>query len=157
MPGSSEWCERHCYAKRGHFQFWIDQYGEPIDMPHRLASFVRLHSCGDFDSPEYVRWTIDIAEENPKTEFWAYTRSWRDDDIRPVLRELRELDNFTLFASMDPSIKENPPEGWRVAWVETDDRAEGTFCPNDKGIAENCRECGLCFGESESDIIFKKK
>jgi hypothetical protein len=156
-PGSSTWCEKHCYALRGHFPFWFDEYGSPIDIPNQLPKLVRLHSCGDFDTVEYIRWVIDLVESNPHTSFWAYTRSWRVNKLLPLLEELRSMNNFHIFASIDPLMDDEPPEGWRIAWVETDPRAEGTFCPHDKEKLDHCTECGICYEDNDFDVIFKKK
>lgn len=157
-PGKSEWCSEQCYSKRGHFPVWFDEYETEVDMPRELPKLVRLHSSGDFDTPKYVEWVRKLVEGNENTRFWAYTRSWRVDEILPELERLRNLDNVTLFASMDPSIEELPPEEWRKVWIETDDRKQGIKCPHDQGKADNCSECGLCFNDGyDGDIIFEKK
>jgi hypothetical protein len=60
---------------------------------------VRIHAAGDFFSQKYFDMWLEIAKENPQTEFWAYTKSiqfWvnRIDDIP---------DNLMLTASYGSS------------------------------------------------------
>lgn len=156
-PGSTPWCEDQCYARKGNFNMWMDEYGSQIDMPEELPEKVRLHASGDFDTPEYVDWCKDLVSDNPDTVFWAYTRSWRVDSLFGKLEELRKLNNMTLFASMDRSIEESPPEDWRVSWIENDPRKSGIKCGHDKGVYETCSECGYCYNGIDKDIIFELK
>jgi hypothetical protein len=37
---------------------------------------VRVHSSGDFFSPEYARAWIELANQLPDLDFWAPTRTW---------------------------------------------------------------------------------
>jgi len=36
---------------------------------------VRIHASGDFFTPEYLNLWIEIAKENPKINFWGFTKS----------------------------------------------------------------------------------
>ena len=36
---------------------------------------VRIHSSGDFFSLDYFRAWLDVCEDNPQVEFWAFTKS----------------------------------------------------------------------------------
>ena len=157
-PGSSEWCEENCYANKALLKYWQNSYETELkNIPNTLPKLVRLHSSGDFDTVPYIKWVEQLVEDNPKTRFWAYTRSWRLPSLRRELIKLKKMDNIEIFASTDPSIREPTPKGWRVAWVETDNRAEGVYCPHDKGNVENCEECGICYEDSNKNVIFKKK
>jgi hypothetical protein len=74
--------------------------------------FVRVHETGDFFDPEYAKqWLAHAREYVDKTYprelerylrgerkhapvrifWWAYTRSWRDPKIRPILRKFSKL------------------------------------------------------------------
>jgi hypothetical protein len=109
---------------------------------------------------------------------WAYTRSWRVPDLLPDLERLRALPNVQLFASMDQSHTDLPPEGWRRAWIDGDTRAgqplelraheDGditrnvrTFddtmslvCPEETKHKTNCAECRYCFDGQTNDVTF---
>tara|TARA_R100000951_G_scaffold3125_1_gene4487 strand:+ start:52 stop:648 length:597 start_codon:yes stop_codon:yes gene_type:complete len=47
--------------------------GKP-EIPKK-AEAVRIHMSGDFYSQDYFDMWLDICNENPKIEFWAYTKS----------------------------------------------------------------------------------
>jgi len=158
-PGATSWCREHCYAKR---------IGEPVASVHLTNTelgclvpelpigtrLVRMHVSGDFDTVQYIqRWT-QLAAWNLGVTFWAYTRSWRVPELLPDLEKLRAMPNVQLFASMDESTKDEPPAGWRKAWIEGDPRAKGLVCPEERGKVENCEECGHCFKPRRPDVIF---
>jgi hypothetical protein len=54
----------------------------------------RLHVSGDFYSATYTRKWLDIIKVFPGVQFYAYTRSFRVETIRPALEELRALQNM---------------------------------------------------------------
>jgi hypothetical protein len=67
---------------------------------------VRIHASGDFFNQEYFNMWIEIANENPTVEFWAYTKS-----LKYWVNKLNEIPkNLTLTASYggrnDELIKE---------------------------------------------------
>ncbi len=157
-PGVSDWCKENCYGLKGLFKYWIDEYSSGMELPKVIPKLVRIHSIGDFDTERYIDWCIDLVEKTSDTKFWAYTRSWRIEELLPKLKELRGKDNMTLFASVDVSINEEPPSDWRVAWIENDERAKGVPCPHDQGHIDCCAECGICYDpKREHDVIFKVK
>jgi hypothetical protein len=129
-PGSTEECESFCYSKRikDNEPVWEwmkenTERGAQVPLVPKDARLVRIHVSGDFDTAEYIlSWTARIAQR-PDVEFFAYTRSWRVPHLLPHLEGLRSLPNVQLFASVDLSMNELPPKGWRRAWIETDPRA----------------------------------
>lgn len=129
-PGSTEGCESFCYSKRikenGPVWEWMrenTERGAQVPPVPKDACVVRIHVSGDFDTPDYIlAWTHRVAER-PDVEFFAYTRSWRVPELLPHLEGLRSLPNIQLFASVDVSMDDLPPKGWRRAWIETDPRA----------------------------------
>ncbi|KKL92974.1 hypothetical protein LCGC14_1879330 [marine sediment metagenome] len=135
-PGSTVECESFCYSKRikdnGPVWDWMKENterGDVVPPVPKDARLVRIHISGDFDTEKYIlSWTARIAQR-PDVEFFAYTRSWRVPELLPHLEGLRSLPNIQLFASVDLSMTELPPEGWRRAWIETDPRAALT--PNE--------------------------
>ena len=187
-PGSTDECERICYAKR------IDGPVKAIYLQNSVTSEVppipaeckvlRIHVSGDFDTVEYIHHWIDRLTERPDVTAWAYTRSWRVPSLVDALEELRRLPNVQLFASMDESCPDEPPAGWRRAWIDGDSRAgrviridahhgnvedwgkdvgrnqqtfDGTMsliCPEETGHKANCLECGYCFEGRRNDVTF---
>lgn len=192
-PGSTEECESICYAKRvvdtpavwdvwerntRHEQLpWTD---DPLPDD---AKIVRIHVSGDFDTKLYIEEWIVLAKARPEVLFFGYTRSWRVAMLLPGLERFRALPNVQLFASMDKSMVELPPEGWRRAWLEDDLRAisgggpgaeeglefflgEGVqnfkavdgepvyVCPEETGRKPNCQSCNYCISGATGDVVF---
>lgn len=177
-PGSSEECESICYAKRVVntplvWEMWrinseTERLPGPEDPLPDDAKVVRLHVSGDFTSEEYIEEWVRLAESRLDVRFFGYTRSWRVKGLLPALERFRALPNVQLFASMDKSIKALPPEGWRRAWIENDERlqqvrddywraldgAPAYVCPEEQGRRANCQECGYCITGKKNDVIF---
>lgn len=187
-PGASPECMAICYAvrpvkERGVvYDMWVKN-SLTEDVPESFppgCTLVRLHVSGDFTSVTYINNWIRLCKANPHVRVWAYTRSWRIPYLRQALERLRELDNVQLFASMDSSIPELPPAGWRRAWIDGDERAgkpwgiqahedqqtiesrnPRTFdgvpsfiCPEETKHKPNCEECGYCFLGERNDVTF---
>lgn len=123
-PGSTSECEAICYAKRIHGAA-RDVHARNTNLDHvpeipAACSVIRIHVSGDFDTPDYIMNWITRLRERPDVTCWAYTRSWRCHSLLEYLEVLRALPNMQLFASMDPSTDDLPPEGWRRAWIWRD-------------------------------------
>lgn len=166
VPGTcdnaTEWCSENCYAKEGMLVYWNFAYKTELELPEEFPDLVRLHSSGDFKSVRYIEFIKKTVREHPDTIFWTYTKDWRDPKLKIKLDELRQYDNIQVFASLDHSvdtgeIEESGIGNWRKAWIEIDDRKQGIMCPHDAGKADSCYECGLCFRDIDTDIIFKEK
>jgi hypothetical protein len=164
-PGHSQWCRDHCYADKGFFPLLRNRHREAQRSAHQsnsliseiqdlpTGSWIRAHAAGDFDTIGYIHKWKRAAQLRPDMRFWAYTRSWRIQALLPALEELRQLPNFELFASTDPTIEERPPEGWRVAWIDGDPRARGLVCPEQTGKMSDCADCGFCVIAERGDLI----
>jgi len=169
-PGASSWCRQHCYAWRFErlrpncHRAYLRNLALSLE-PERFvshvldslpedAALVRVHVGGDYYSPEYCQAWYRICEARPETQFWAYTRSYAVATLRPALEQLRALPNLAMFASVDPDMPA-PPEGWRLAFIETDPRASGLRCRHQHGQAESCLECGYCFRPDGGNVVFK--
>jgi hypothetical protein len=171
-PGKSEFCQG-CYAQKGFFQMprLKSSYTQNLESTHK-DSFVhtmighiqqttrkvktfRIHVAGDFYSASYTRKWIAIVKALPDIQFYAYTRSWRVETIKPALEELRALPNIQLFASVDVTIIEPAPEGWRVATIGTDPRYRGMHCLEQVGKMPDCQSCGYCFRKPRGNVIFQ--
>ena len=193
-PGSTPECESICYAKRvvGTPNVWdvwkrnsVTEYlPSYVDDPLPSdAKIVRIHVSGDFSSVEYIKEWDKLARCRPDVHFFGYTRSWRVPELLGALNRLRGLPNVQLFASMDKSMDELPPAGWRRAWLEDDLRAisgsglgaeqgldfwigEGQHnfraedgepsyvCPEETGRKANCQECQYCIRGQRGDVVF---
>lgn len=169
-PGASEWCLRHCYARR--FErlrpscrkayeenLILAQDTERFIMTMtgvipRIAPSFRIHVSGDFFSNPYVDAWSEICGEFPNTYFWTYTRSWVDADLREHLDRLRSLPNVRLHASTDPTMP-LPPEGWPVAFLDVDTRAHGILCYEQAETKDSCSECRYCLRESVGNVTFR--
>lgn len=181
-PGSSDECEAVCYAKRAVQNPWVGTLwkdnqarGDDIPPPPLWAKTIRFHVSGDFHTVGYIRAWIKLAADRPDVTFFGYTRSWRVDYLLPDLETFRALPNVHLFASVDASMSDEPPAGWRIAWLEGDLRVElhpggaagkahrinrirpsrVLVCPEERGIKANCQECGYCFRKG-ADVYFLK-
>lgn len=120
-PGSSDECEAICYAKRIKgpvLGIYAQNMGDDVPELPSDAKLLRIHVSGDFDTVEYIEEWITQLMRRPDVTAWAYTRSWRVPALLESLERLRALPNMQLFASMDPSIDEMPPRGWRRAWLD---------------------------------------
>jgi hypothetical protein len=136
---------------------------------------VRIHAAGDFESPEAVRRWAQIARDNSQTDFYAYTRSWREASILPELVELAKLGNVWLWFSEDRDSGPSPPTGRvRRAFLLLDETDAALIdpgmdlifrhktkipakrlggiqvCPYEDGVTRKmgkikCTQCKICF------------
>ena len=122
-PGESSECGPNCYAKKGflgcapavvktqkinyemsktpYFADWMT-----LEIKKAKAKLFRIHVAGDFYDIEYTKKWLKIVQECRETTFYAYTRSWCIDEIRPWLNKLAEKTNFRMWFSCDRSMKE---------------------------------------------------
>lgn len=122
-PGATEECESVCYAKRiagAVFDVYRRNVSDDVPPIPDDARLLRVHVSGDFDTPAYILNWVARLRARPDVTAWAYTRSWRCHSLMEYLEVLRALPNVQLFASMDASTRELPPEGWRRAWLWRD-------------------------------------
>ena len=136
-PGSSPTCRNHCYAVAveryrpyAHRRYLrnLRETRRP-DFARRVIAFliahrvkvVRIHTGGDFYSPEYARTWLRIIDRSPKVVFYFYTRSWRVPAIRAVLDQMAALPNCRAWfsADRDTGLPADCPPGVRVAWLES--------------------------------------
>jgi hypothetical protein len=180
-PGRTKLCESICYATSGFFRMpkveashasnlqeshapdFVDKINAQIKRSRSIKA-IRIHPSGDFYSEAYVRKWIDIAKANPAVPMWGYTRSWRLQSFHPALKELAELPNIQLWASIDNETKakgETPPSWLRQADVMDDWTAapsQFTKCPNLKNKAITCAKCTYCFkppAGTKQHVVFR--
>jgi ferredoxin len=175
-PGASEWCLSVCYNgddrpevfQKDKWQSNLLAFNtEPSALFDQLQQEVgalepplaiRIHSSGDFFSEEYINFWTAMADSLPEVTFWAYTRSWAIPELREPLEELRARNNIQLFASWDNTMAE-PPEGWRLSYVEDGEVPETvpsnlTRCPEEFIEGMNCARCGFCLRNIGRGVLF---
>jgi len=125
-------------AEDNNIEEWRNTYGiEP------KVKLFRLHTSGDFYSPEYARKWLEIAKALPDVHFYAYTKAWirfqNDEDvadvemtaaevneindkIMDVLKEINALPNFQILLSTDKTTGPVPDEllneGFKEAGID---------------------------------------
>lgn len=174
-PGASDWCRKVCYAQKYIRQYkqtsnayqrntdarndsgWVDEMVKTINR-YAWPEF-RIHVSGDFDSEKYVYQWIRIINSCPVTTFWVYTRSWSQPEILPALEVLKGLANVQVFASIDETMPDDIPLGWRVAYINTDARFKGMQCleqraDGDKAKRSDCDACGYCQRKGSGNVAF---
>jgi len=113
---------------------WLSAYGR---LPDRRL--FRLHTSGDFYSPEYAAKWYEIAMNMPDVNFYAYTKAWVrfhddedvadigmtadmvneiNDEIMNVLIDLNRLPNFQILLSTDKTTGPVPPELLNMGFKE---------------------------------------
>ena len=180
-PGASPECLTICYAFRIRSSPLVwGMYEENTRRGNTLpplpeeARIVRIHVSGDFDTREYIAAWWMMAQAHKDVRFFGYTRSWRVPELLADLELLRAMPNVNLLASMDKSIPELPPEGWRRAWLRDDPRIStlhgpeslgsalgpgyelvpAYLCPEETGRKANCQECRYCIDGKRGDVVF---
>jgi len=191
--GESRLCRGCCYAKRGHFNQRVVKRSHLRNFDFsKTAAFVawmiasllatfarvmRIHVGGDFYDAEYINKWYSIASALPDVQFFAYTRSWRQEDLLPELIRLAALPNFQMWWSIDRETGPAPLiRGVRRAYMAIDDidaeltpndcdlvfrdrpdtimrEANGvTVCLAETGITDGpkvtCSACGLCWDQT---------
>ena len=169
-PGASRWCLDHCYADRyekirpgcrkayrGNLRLAqnSDAFRHTmIGILPRIMPCMRLHVSGDFSDAAYIAAWEAICRAFPQTRFWSYSRSYTVPKLLGPLERLASLKNVNLFASTDPTMP-LPPNGWRVAFIDSDPRAKGILCPEQTGQVASCLDCGYCFQRNQGHVIFR--
>ena len=185
-PGKSKLCVKHCYVRPSQRFPVVNRLHEERFKASKKDDFVdrmvddiiksktrvvRIHTSGDFYSAKYIDDWVKIINRTPNVVYYAYTRSWRCDDMIKQLDRLRRLPNMQLWWFSDQETG-SPPEG-RVAYMAIDDDDAPKFdaslifrvkrkteklmiggvsvCPLDNGKPElrargmTCSNCRVCF------------
>ncbi len=196
-PGESGLCRTRCYAKHGHFHqtnvkdayarnFSFSQTDEFADwmvgaLRACFAQVMRPHVSGDFYSVEYVRKWHYVVSWLKRIQFFAYTRSWREEEQLPELVKLAALPNFQMWWSIDRETGPAPLiRGIRRAYMAIDDvdadlapddcdlvfraqratvmkKANGILvCPPENGVTTQskitCSNCGICWDKRHTAV-----
>jgi hypothetical protein len=120
---------------------------------------------GDFYGPEYAEAWLWVMRNRPKPRYYFYTRSYRVPEIVPFLERMSELGCCRAWYSTDRDcFPEAIPPNVRIAHLQVADDEPAAFdlrfvvrrlrkhrkslpllCPQERGTAANCGDCGLCF------------
>lgn len=141
-PGKSGLCSGCCYATKGRFLLPYvrtrleENYQRSLEagfakamsreIRRRWVQVCRVHVSGDYYSADYALKWLRVFRSCPRARFYCYTRSYRVQEIEPVLCEMALLRNVRLWYSADSEIGVPPrvPANIRVAWLqETEDDA----------------------------------
>lgn len=188
-PGSTPTCILSCYALKGRYYLPDVARGLEVNFVRttqpdfadwlisQMIAFgvrlLRLHPSGDFYSEQYVRDWLQVTRRCRSTTFFAYTRSWRDQKLLPLLEEMAALPNMFLFWSEDRDTGPAPdsPHALRCYLAVDDndvptsrphlvfrDKPQTTrkkmggslICPHEQlqPYKPACDRCRLCFTQS---------
>lgn len=167
-------CKHYCYAVRSYNRFtdtaagWNenymlfltdpDRYFREISAAVKLQRFFRWHVSGDIVNQDYFRGMIQVANENPKVEFLAFTKAYHIVNAAIAAGAVIPENLHLLFSAAPGVVMENPykiPE----CHINFADPALNTY----KGGAEyeykcggNCTECAVngcgCFFLKAGDV-----
>jgi hypothetical protein len=116
---------------------------------------VRLMTRGEaFSNFDDIGRVESILAENPDTEWWIPTRSWRNDWLRGLVRKLSDkYKNAHILASTDPTTTDEEwatlkAQGWSTMFFGDDDQRitpngdKHFLCPKTHGGVKGA--CGVC-------------
>lgn len=193
--GSTETCRSRCYADSGHFVGTNVQRRYSLNLAFtRRPDFVakmlariqkkertafRWHVAGDLYSVEYAVKLAAVMLACPKLPMFIYTRTWRNENMRPVLRLMAGLPNVQLWLSCDQDtgepvdipgarraymqVENDPGPAYSVDLVFRDKPvrtasvakrvAGAVVCPVENGTKTDitCEKCRICFTDPAVD------
>jgi len=159
--------------------------GEELELPTKIKDndVFRIHVAGDFFDPAYAYAWKNLISNNPHVQFFAYTRSWRMDEMVEPLHQIALLPNMELLLSADRDTgypAKDIWQGFRTAFMMVDDDdadlvepdthvvfrdARGNVmktvngnlvCPTENGISKTtCDKCKWCFKVNPNKTALK--
>jgi len=141
-PGKTKACASVCYAMGGFYN--MPSVRQRMNLNHKFSEskefvpwmtkalwahsvrVMRIHCAGDFFDAEYTEKWLQIVKQTPRVVFFGYTRSWRDEEIAPVLQRLALVKNMRLWYSADIQTGTPPrvPGLKGIAWMARDSHEE---------------------------------
>ncbi len=164
----SRWCLKHCYACHGFFKAFADKVNACHERNYQASlsdtfvneinnelarkredKYIRIHASGDFYSPEYIKKWVEIAANNPRHHFLAFTKRM---DFGKELIELALCDNVAVYQSLDESITERSKYFNKaiIAGSHKDIASKKRF-----NCSGSCSDCLVCW-EDRFNIVIKK-
>ena len=154
---------------------WDDCYGNNMPFAHRYAVsadllpaihgnivrlrnkhpqgiVIRLHVLGDFYSPEYVNFWVEMLEAWPNLCLFGYTARWGDDTQYAIHTKLNRGYPNRCVIRYSRNMEYDETLTARYATDETFDGAAFT-CPEQTGKAASCADCGLCWSEGATKSV----
>ena len=161
-------CPRYCHH-------WDDCYGNNMPFAHRYdvspdllpaisshisrlrnkhpqGIVIRLHVLGDFYSPEYVNFWVEMLEAWPNLCLFGYTARWGDDIQYAIHTKLNRGYPNRCVIRYSRNMEYDETLSARYATEETFDGAAFT-CPEQTGKLPSCADCGLCWGEHSTKSV----
>lgn len=144
-PGRTETCSARCYAMKGRMAGRQSAYQANWDFARTRAftawligeivrgkiATVRIHVSGDFFNVAYTRAWLRAMRECCDTQFYLYTRSWREPKYAEVFTQMAALPNVSVWYSVDrdSGTPEVIPRNVRVAYLAVDDEDAKSIDP----------------------------
>ena len=115
-----------------------------LEIQYKNYKKIRIHECGDFFNQEYLDKWIQVAKDNPRVLFLAYTKAL-------ILDFNNAPKNFIVFQSYggkwDDMIDESRNTA-RVVLCNNDKRKNEYVCPYGQSDFTKCGEvCNYCFSK----------
>ena len=167
-------CKNYCYAVRSYNRFtgtaagWNenyllfladpDRYFSKISAAVKLQRFFRWHVSGDIVNHDYLMGMIQVAIENPKVEFLAFTKAYQI--VNAAIAGGAVIpSNLHLLFSASPGVDMPNPYKIPECHINFQDPALNTYCGNAEYVYHctgNCTECAIngcgCFFLKPGDV-----
>ena len=167
-------CKNYCYAVRTYNRFtstaagWNDNYllfltdpvsyFEQISDAVKLQRFFRWHVSGDIVNERYLAGMIQVARENPKVEFLAFTKAYQIVNSAMAAGAVIP-DNLHLLFSASPGVDMPNPARIPECHINFADPALNTYNGGAEFVYQcggNCTECAIngcgCFFLKPGDV-----
>lgn len=136
-PGRTALCSSACYTNTGRFLLpavqdrmrWNLEQANRDDFVPRMVKeirrkgclVIRVHSSGDFFDASYAEKWLSIMRQCPKPRYYWYSRSWRCNDVVPVLEQMAALRCCRAWYSVDAEtgLPDSVPPGVRLSYLQT--------------------------------------
>lgn len=177
----TEFCSKNCYNIKLYHVFghcmkpkdikneedWKNLTGDKLKILLQNRKYngrVRLCARGEaFSTEEDIYKIKDFLIKNSKLLIWIPTRGWRS-DLREKIKDLSNIKNARIMASIDPSNSNKEVEGliddgWSTMFFGDDKKTENRFlCPKTwKKHHGACYSCNKgCFSKNRIDVHLKK-
>lgn len=122
-----------------------------LSQKYEQGFVVRLHVLGDFYSPDYVRFWLNMMLGIPQLRVFGYTHHRHDSTIGSMIANLNGL--FPNRWRVRFSDDENTEFRSQVVASEQLARRDGIVCPEQLGLTESCGDCGYCW-HSNKPVYF---
>ena len=167
-------CKNYCYAVRTYNRFtstaagWNDnymlflldpeKYFNEISAAVKTQRFFRWHVSGDIVNERYLTGMIQIAIENPKVEFLAFTKAYQIVNAALAAGAIIP-DNLHLLFSASPGVEMPNPARIPECHINFADPALNTYHGGAEYVYKcsgNCTECAAagcgCFFLKTGDV-----